>query len=91
VFGHDNNIRSTGDEPTLGGPGRAAPGGSEPWLGGEHGIQRALDALISGDDRAIWRAGRSLADAGPMAIPRLYALLDHPDTRVRAVTAWTLQ
>jgi HEAT repeat protein len=79
-----------GSAPMLGGPGRASPGGQEPWLGGERGIQRWLDALHGGDNRAIWRAAQGLAASGPMAIPRLADGLTHPDHRVRAVAAWAL-
>lgn len=79
-----------GSAPMLGGPGRARPGGQEPWLGGERGIQRWLDALHSGDNRAIWRAAQGLAASGPMAVPRLADGLTHPDHRVRAVAAWAL-
>jgi hypothetical protein len=84
---------SPGDDtsaPMLGGPGRARPGGQEPWLGGERGIQRWLDALHGGDNRAIWRAAQGLAASGPMAVPRLADGLTHPDYRVRAVAAWAL-
>jgi hypothetical protein len=79
-----------GSAPMLGGPGRASPGGQEPWLGGERGIVRWLDALHSGDNRAIWRAAQGLAASGPVAVPRLADGLTHPDHRVRAVAAWAL-
>jgi hypothetical protein len=79
-----------GSAPMLGGPGRPNPGGQEPWLGGERGIQRWLDALHGGDNRAIWRAAQGLVASGSMAVPRLADGLTHPDHRVRAVAAWAL-
>lgn len=79
---------TTGQEPQLGGPDR--PGGDEPLLGGEKGIQPWLDALNSGDNAAIWRAARELAEKGEYAVPRLVDALHHPDHRVQAVAAWAL-
>lgn len=78
----------TGHEPALGGGDNL--GGSEPWLGGAHGIQLWLDALNSGDNRAIWRGAQGLASHGAASIPRLVEALSDPDHRVRAVAAWGL-
>jgi HEAT repeat protein len=77
-----------GDAPALG--GERAPGGNEPWLGGAAGLQPLLDALRSGDNRAIWRAGQQVEVYGGEAIPRLVDLLAHPDYRARAVAARAL-
>lgn len=84
----DPTPQTTGQEPQLGGPDR--PGGDEPLLGGEKGIQPWLDALDSGDNAAIWQAARELAGKGEYAVPRLVDALNHPDHRVQAVAAWAL-
>lgn len=78
----------TGREPQLNAGARRT--GSEPLLGGPGGVQQWLDALESGDNRAIWRAGRGLAAHGEAAFPRLVEGTRHADYRVRAVAAWAL-
>lgn len=78
----------TGREPQLNAGGRRT--GSEPLLGGPGGVQQWLDALKSGDNRAIWRSGRGLVRQGEAAFPRLIEATRHEDYRVRAVAAWAL-